>query len=96
VRVGARTGYEILTALRVIDAVDETRSGFKKWTAADGRPDKLGQYRWVLPLHVDPHRLPADAHFFRLQGWLVLVVSHTVKDAMEEVGCVGAQFLEIT
>jgi len=97
VRVGARTGYEILNALRVINAIDETMSEFKKWTAADGRPDKVGEYRSILPLWVDPHRVPPDAHVFRLQGWLIaLVVSQTLKEAMEEVGCVGAQFLEIT
>ena len=96
VRLGTRTGYEILNSLRVINALDETRSEFMKWTAADGRPDKMDEYRMVTRLRVDPHRLTADAHFLRLQGWLHLIVSQAVKEAMEEVGCLGARFREVT
>jgi hypothetical protein len=97
VRLANRTGYEILNSLRVIDALDETRSEFMKWTAADGRPDKVGEYRMVTRLRVDPRRLPSDAHFFRLQGWLIaLIVSHAVKESMEEAGCLGALFREVT
>jgi hypothetical protein len=97
VRLGNRAGHEILNCLRVIDALDESRSEFMKWTAGDGRPDKVGQYRMVTRLRIDPHKLPADAQLFRLQGWVIaLVVSESVKQAMEYVGCFGARFQDVT
>ncbi len=34
---------------------------------------------------------------FRVEGWLVaLIVSEPVKEAMEQIGCFGAKFVEVT
>lgn len=44
-----------------------------------------------------PNDVPSDAHFFRVEGWVVaLIVSEAVKEAMERVGCMGAKFMELT
>jgi hypothetical protein len=59
-------------------------------------PTRQGQYRQVSRLVLSPECIPSDAHFFRVEAWLVaLVVSEKVKNAMEEVGCLGAEFVEL-
>lgn len=85
-----------LNAVRVVRCVDDIRSECDKWTEKDGRPDKLGQYRYISKLVLNKRAIPPDAHFFRLSDWLVcLIVSEAVKDAMERVGCFGAKFTEL-
>lgn len=96
VTIAGQSGMMVLNAVRVIRCVDERRSEFDKWTERDGRPDKLGQYRYISKLVLDQNSIPPDAHFFRVKDWLVcLVVSQAVKDAMERVGCNGAKFTEL-
>jgi hypothetical protein len=96
-RVADQSGLMVLNALRVLRCLDEGRSEFIKWTKLDHRADLAGQYRQVTRLALARDAIPADAHFFRIEGWLVaLVVSERVKKAMERVGCFGAQFLELT
>lgn len=82
-----------LNATRAVDCLDESRSIFSRWTESDERPDKIGDYRGVTKLALDAERIPADAQFFRVDGWRVaLIVSARVKQVMEAVGCVGARF----
>jgi len=87
----------VLNSLRVVRCLDETRSEFSKFTENDRvRPDLAGQYKSVPKQIVDPKAIPSDAHVFRIEGWFVtLIVSETVKDAMERVGCVGATFRDV-
>jgi len=97
VKIAGQTGYKVLNALRLIDCIDEERSEFMKWTEQDHRADLAGEYRSVWKMHLDTSRIPQDAHFFRLKGWEVaLIVSEQVKAAMEQVGCFGAQFQDVT
>jgi hypothetical protein len=92
-----QVGFCVVNAIRVVRCIDEDRSRFGKWTEQDGRPDKVGKYRGVPHLRVDPRMIPEDAHFFRLKDWeVVLIVSEPVKDAMERAGCQGAKFQEVT
>jgi hypothetical protein len=87
----------VLNSLRVVRCLDEGRSEFIKWTEDDHRADLAGQYRQVTKLVLERSAIPVDAHFFRIDGWLVaLVVSEVVKDAMERVGCFGAKFIEVS
>jgi hypothetical protein len=96
VKVGGQSGMKALNALRVISCLDESRSEFIKWTMHDHRADLAGQYRQVTKLFLDPKAVPHDAHFFRIQGWLVaLIVSEDMKNAMERVGCLGAKFVPV-
>ncbi|WP_437293712.1 imm11 family protein [Sorangium sp. So ce426] len=96
VEIAGQAGMMVLNAVRVVRCIDETRSEFVKWTKHDHRADLAGQYRQVTKLVLATDAIPADAHFFRVEGWLVaLIVSEAVKEAMERVGCLGAKFLEL-
>jgi hypothetical protein len=96
VDIAGQPGMIALNALRVVRCLDETRSEFIKWTNEDRRADLAGQYRQVTKLVLAHDAVPTDAHFFRVEGWLVaLVVSEAVKEAMEGIGCLGAKFIEL-
>jgi len=97
-RLGGRDGYSALNATRSIRCLDEQRSGFMKFTDDDEiAPDKIGRYRAVGPMFVDPGSIPGGAHFFRMWGWsIALIVSERIKEAMERVGCLGAEFLPVS
>jgi len=89
--------FEIVNVLRVIKCLDESRSEFTKWTVNDHRSDLAGQYRQVTKLKVSGEAIASNAHVFRIEGWLVgLVVSETMKQAMEKTECLGARFAEVT
>lgn len=94
--ISGQSGMVVLNALRYIRCVNEQHSEFIKWTKYDHRADLAGKFRQVTKLVLDSRAIPADAHFFRIKDWeIVLVVSETVKNAMEKVGCVGAEFVEL-
>ncbi len=85
-----------LNAVRLIKCLDEASSEFMKWTKEDHRADLAGSYRQVTKLVLDADAVPPDAHFFRIKGWeIALIVSETVKHAMERVGCLGAEFIDV-
>jgi len=93
VTISGQSGMVVLNALRVIRCVNEQRSEFIKWTEQHNVPEKVGQYRQVTDLVLSRDAIPPDAHFFRVDGWrIALIVSEVVKNAMERVGCYGAQF----
>lgn len=97
VQVAGHEDFEVLNSVRVVRCLDEGRSVFTKWTKDDHRADLAGRYRMVTRLKILSEHVPADAHFFRVEGWLVaLIVSEKVKEAMETTGCLGAKFTEVT
>ncbi|MFY0575865.1 imm11 family protein [Cystobacter fuscus] len=93
---GQMEPYFILNALQVIRCVDEARSDeVFFWRPEDGEPDKVGQYKNVRGLKVDPSRI-GDANIFRPWGWRVLlIVSERVKLAMDEESITGTYFVEV-
>src|SRR5262249_45444078 len=95
-RVGGRVGYEAINCIRALDCLDEARSNFGKWTVNDHRPDLAGHYRWIYEMRVDPSRIPSDAHFFMIAGWVAYIVSQELREAMEHAGCIGAKFADVT
>ena len=95
--IDSRQDYEVLNSVRIVKCLDEGRSEFIKWTHRDHRPDLAGQYRMVSKLRIDLGRVPPDSHFFRIDGWLIaLIVSGELRQEMEEAGCLGAIFQEVT
>jgi hypothetical protein len=65
------------------------------WKPEDGNPEKVGQYRVVSGMRIDPTQV-GDAHIFRPWGWrVVIVVSEYLKQAMEEEGTTGPRFVEV-
>ena len=65
--------YFILNPLLVVDCLDEQRSKVLKWIEKDGRPEKVGEYRQVINLHVDPERL-GGVDICRIKGWVVAII----------------------
>lgn len=82
----------ILNVLSRIPALDESRSLFTKWEASDGRPDRMGQYRMVAELKVDPHNARGN-DVFRIEGWDVpLIVSERLVNLAQEQGMKGCVY----
>ena len=87
--------YEVLNVISVVNCLDEARSEVSRWTQEDGRPEKVGQYRMVTNLHVDPRRV-GKAQVFRIDGWKVaLIISEFVRDALIGRKITGAVFEEV-
>jgi hypothetical protein len=93
---GRSEPYFILNALRVIRCVDDARCEEVQYYAPeDGQPDKVGEYRVVAGLRIDPSRV-GDSHLFRPWGWtVVLLVSEHLKQALEQEGITGTRFTEV-
>ena len=85
----------ILNALRIIRCVDDARCRrVEYWAPEDEQPEKLGEYRVVSGLRIDPKKV-GDARIFRPWGWTVaLVVSEDLKQALEQEGITGTRFVE--
>ncbi len=81
---GQSQPYFILNTLRTLRCIDDARCGeVLSWRPEDERPDKLGKYRNVVGLKVDPAKV-GGASIFRPWGWTVaLIVSERFKLAME-------------
>src|SRR5215211_2754322 len=94
VRVEAQNQeYEILNVTTTVACLDERKSYVERWTERDGWSDKVGQYKLILDLTVDPERARPH-HIFRLGGWRVsLIVSHDLKDILEREAATGVAFI---
>ena len=94
---GQSEPYCILVATRLIRCIDDNASeevGY--WTPEDGRPEKVGKYRGVSGMRIDPTKV-GGAKVFRTWGWTIaLVVSEDLKEALERAGVTGAKFEEVT
>ncbi len=92
---GQAEPYFILNALRIIRCVDDARCRqVEYWEPEDEQPEKLGEYRVVSGLRVDPTKV-GEARIFRPWGWRVaLVVSEGLKQALEQEGITGTRFVE--
>jgi len=87
--------YFILNTLSIIRCIDDSRCGeVRYFKPEDGQPEKVGQYKVVYRMRIDPTRA-GDVHIFRPWGWRVaLVVSEELKEAMEREGLTGPEFTE--
>ena len=87
--------YFILNTLRIIRCIDDARcEEVRYFTPEDGQPEKVGQYRYVGGLRIDPTRVEG-ARIFRPWGYtLTLVVSEDLKQALEREGVTGTRFTE--
>jgi hypothetical protein len=88
--------YFILNVLRIIRCIDDARcEEVQRWKPEDGQPEKVGEYRVVAGMHIDPTQ-PGKAHLFRPWGWTVaLIVSEHLKQALEHEGITGTRFIEV-
>jgi len=85
--------YYVVNVLRFIRCIDDAASDeVEYWLPEDERPDKVGKYRVVSGLRIDPSKVEG-AHLFRPWGWeVVLIVSAELKEAIEALGVIGAKF----
>jgi hypothetical protein len=88
--------FRILVATRLIRCIDDQASEeVESWTPEDGRPEKVGQYRDVYGMRIDPSKV-GDANVFRTWGWsIALIVSEPLKEALERIGATGTKFKEV-
>ena len=86
----------ILNVLRVIRCIDDARcEEVRYWQPEDGQPEKVGEYRVVSGMRIDPTTV-GDAHIFRPWGWPVaIIVSEFLKQALEEEQVTGTRFTEV-
>ncbi|NMO17743.1 hypothetical protein HPC49_41150 [Pyxidicoccus fallax] len=93
---GCSSAYFILSVLSTIRCIDDARcEEVQHWKPEDGQPEKVGEYRVVAGMRIDPTRV-GDAHLFRPWGWSVaLIVSDELKRALEHEGITGTRFIEV-
>jgi hypothetical protein len=86
----------ILNALRIIRCIDDARcEEVLYWSPEDGEPEKVGKYRNVRGMKVDPAKA-GGVDVLRAWGWVVpLIVSERVKRALEQEGVTGTDFTEV-
>jgi len=96
VQVGGDIPCVAVNVHRHVECLDEARSMFTRWRPEDRRPDRLGEYRAVYKVILDPARIPSDAHMFRIAGWAPpVIVSEMLKEHIEASGATGPAFLEV-
>jgi hypothetical protein len=89
--------YFLVNVARLVKCIDDEASAkVLYWKPEDGRPEKVGQYRDVYGMRINPFRV-GNAKVFRPWGWRVaLIVAEDVKDALERTGATGLEFREVT
>ncbi|WP_426746265.1 DUF1629 domain-containing protein [Myxococcus faecalis] len=94
---GQSEPYFILVATRLIRCIDDNASTeVRYWKPEDGRPEKVGKYRAVSGMRIDPTKV-GGAKVFRTWGWsIALIVSEDIKEALERAGVTGCHFKEVT
>jgi len=87
----------LVNVTRVVKCIDDQSSAeVQYWTAEDGEPERVGEYRAVHGMRIDPAKVGA-ARVFRPWGWTVaLIVSEDVKEPLERAGVTGVKFTEVT
>jgi hypothetical protein len=86
----------ILVATKLIRCIDDAACReVERWTPEDGRPEKVGQYRDISGLRIDPLKV-GEAKVFRTWGWsIALIVSEEIKAALDRIGATGTKFTEV-
>jgi hypothetical protein len=86
----------LLNTLRAIRCIDDAHCAeVAYWQPEDHQPEKLGRYRVVSGLRIDPEKV-GDARIFRAWGWsIALIVSEDLKQAIEAAGFTGTWFVEV-
>lgn len=89
--------YFLVNVARLVKCIDEAASEEVRYgDPEDNRPDKLGHYRAVYGMRIDPSQV-GDAKVFRPWGYpRALLVAEDVKAALERTGASGLEFTEVT
>ncbi len=86
----------ILNTLHTLRCIDDARcTEVQYWQPEDGQPEKVGRYRYVAGMRIDPMKA-GDTRIFRPWGWSqALIVSERLKEAMEKERITGTKFVEV-
>ncbi|HYO57224.1 imm11 family protein [Archangium sp.] len=86
----------ILNVTRVVRSIDDARCRqVNYFRPEDGQPEKVGTYRAVHGMRIDPTKVEG-AHIFRPWGWVVaIIVSQDIKEALEQAHVTGTRFIEV-
>ncbi|WP_426733121.1 imm11 family protein [Myxococcus faecalis] len=93
---GRPDAYFILVATKLIRCIDDgATEEVLYWTEEDRRPEKLGQYRDVYGMRIDPAKV-GDAKVFRTWGWsIALVVSEDLQRALTKKKATGVKLTPV-
>jgi hypothetical protein len=94
--MGQTEPYFIVNVLRIIQCIDDARcERVEYWRPEDGAPDRVGDYRLVRGLRIDPCQA-GDADIFRPRGWSsVILVSERLKQVLEDHQVAGIRFTQV-
>lgn len=89
--------YFLMNVTRIVKCIDDQASTeVQYWTVEDDEPERIGQYRAVHGMRIDPAKV-GDAKVFHPWGWtVVVIVSEDIKEAFEREGITGVKFQEVT
>jgi hypothetical protein len=88
--------YQIMNVTCAAPCVDDQRSDILRWKPDDERPDKIGSYRAIYRLIIDPSRARGK-HVFRIQGWeIALIVSEQIREKLARLDDLGVVFRSVT
>lgn len=92
VKYGVNTIY-IMNILPVVACVDDRKTeSIMRWQTEDGEPDRIGQYRQIIGLRVDPKRLKG-IDICRVQDWEVsIIISQRLRTLLEAHHVKGVVF----
>ncbi|HLL53954.1 MAG TPA: DUF1629 domain-containing protein [Myxococcaceae bacterium] len=89
--------FYVVNVLRVQQCIDDDRSLEVEYYTPDCEEvfrDRVGQYRSVIGLRIDPAKA-GNAKIFRTWGWVAVIVSEEIKSALESIKTVGVKFEEV-
>ena len=87
--------YAIVNVATQIACIDEEQTIGTKWRADDHRPDRIGHYRSINKLVVDPSKVGGH-EVFRITGQAsFLIVSDTVRQLLEREAGPGLRFITV-
>jgi hypothetical protein len=93
---GQSDSYFLVNVLQVVRCIDDARcEAVFYYTEEDEEPERVGEYRNVRGLRIDPSQV-GDRHIFRPWGWqLAIIVSERVKESLDVAGITGARFRDV-
>ncbi len=88
--------FHIFVATRLVRCIDgHATEEVRYWKPEDGRPEKVGKYRYVGGMRIDPSKV-GGTRVFRTWGWTVaLIVHEDIKLALERANVTGTHFREV-
>jgi len=84
---GFETSMWAVNVLAIVECIDDAKcKEVTRWTAADGNPNRIGAYRKIEGLQIDPAKAEGRA-IFRPNGWdTSVIISGAFAAALKEAG----------